>query len=171
MIKIFGSLLILLACSGAGFLIAQGYINRSKEIRQMQNIVAYIETEIIYGHTPLFTIMKNISERENGSISKIFALIAEEMKSNHSSFALCWKTAFGKLKFLTSLKDREIQIMLHLGSILGQSDRENQQKHLRIALTHLQTEEQNAQEQQYRYEKLFRTLGILTGILIVILLF
>lgn len=171
MIKITGALMIVLACSGAGFFIAQSFINRTKEIRQLQNIVSYIETEIIYGHTPLYTIMRNISTREKGGVSEIFATISEGMKLNQSSFAQCWQEAFEKLRLKTSLKERELLIMLQLGSILGQSDRESQQKYIRIAFTHLRSEEQDAHELEKRYEKLSRTLGVLTGILIVVLLF
>jgi stage III sporulation protein AB len=51
------------------------------------------------------------------------------------------------------------------------SDRENQQKHIRIALSHMQAEEKEAYEAQTKYEKMSRTLGILTGILLVLLMF
>lgn len=171
MLKLIGSLFVILACTGGGFLIAQGYSNRTKEIRQLQNIITYIETEIIYGQTPLITIMTNISEREQGQLAKIFANIAESMQKNEGTFAEAWQTAFEQMVSDTSLKASEVQVMQQLGKIMGRSDRANQQKYLRVALSHLQTEEQDAHELQKKYEKLSRTLGILTGILIVLLLF
>lgn len=171
MFKIFGSLLVILSCSGIGFYIAQGFVNRTKEIRQLQNIVSYIETEIIYGHTPLLNIVQSITEREKGSIHHIFVALTESVKQNEKSFSLCWQEAFAALGKSTSLKTPELRVMQQLGSILGQSDRESQQKHLRIAFTHLQTEEQDAHDLQKRYEKLSRTLGVLTGLLFVILFF
>ncbi len=163
--------MIILSCSGAGYYIAQGFVNRTKEIRQLQNIISYIETEIIYGHTPLSIIMHNIVGREKGKLRDIFINISEGLMLTEKSFAHCWSGAFEKAGIITSLKEPELRIMLQLGNLLGQSDRESQQKHLRIALTHLQSEEQDAHELQKRNEKLSRSLGILTGLLIVIMLF
>lgn len=171
MIKIFGALLVVLSCSGVGFYIAQSFVNRTKEIRQLQNIISYMETEIIYGHTPLLNIIQNITTREKGTINSIFIALNKELNQNAKSFALCWQEAFEEKGNKTSLRPSELRIMQQLGSILGQSDRESQQKHLRIAFTHLQKEEQDAHELQKKYEKLSRTLGVLTGILFVILFF
>lgn len=125
----------------------------------------------MYGHTPLNELMKNISVREKGSIAKIFTVVSEQLELHQRSFADCWQSACSNLFHTTALKSPEQQILLQLGSSLGQSDRESQQKYIRVAMSHLQSEEQEAFELQRRYEKLSRTLGILAGILLVILLF
>lgn len=171
MVKILGAMLVILACSGAGYLTALEFVNRTKQIRQLQNALLYIETEIMYGYTPLNDLMKKISQRENGSISLFFLTVAEELETMEKSFQHCWQTAIDKRWKYTSLKEKERQIMLQLGSILGMSDRENQQKHIRIALSHMQAEEKEAYEAQTKYEKMSRTLGVLTGILLVLLMF
>lgn len=168
--KLIGCLCIMLACTGAGLTIAQGFVNRTREIRQLQNILSYIETEIMYGQTPLNQIVENIARRESGIIADVFQKISLEVNQGERDFAECWQQSFLHLQNISSLKEPEIEIMLQIGKILGKSDRINQQKNLRVALTHLQTEEQNALEQQKRYERLSRTLGVLVGILLVILL-
>lgn len=170
MMKIMGCLFIMLACSGAGFTIAQGFVNRTREIRQLQNILAYIETEIMYGQTPLNEIVENIGKKEVGNIATVFQNLSSELSQGEFDFSECWQRAFLHLRNISSLKDPEIEIMLQVGKTLGKSDRFNQQKNLRIAQNHLQAEEQNALEQQKRYERLSRTLGVLSGILLVILL-
>lgn len=171
MMKTIGAVIIMVACSGAGLYIAQGFKNRTNEIRQLQNILAYIETEIIYGQTRLIQIMENISSRETGVIGEVFSRLAYKMEKNQAGFPLCWQEAFDEMAGKMSLKEREKLAILRLGTQLGQTDRHNQQKYIRIALAHLQTEEQDAYHSQNKYEKLSRTLGILVGALLVIVLF
>ncbi len=56
------------------------------------------------------------------------------------------------------------------GETLGQHDRESQQKHIRLCITHLEREEEEAKALQPQYEKMIKSLGVLAGLLIVILL-
>jgi stage III sporulation protein AB len=60
--------------------------------------------------------------------------------------------------------------MSQFGATLGQHDREHQQKQIRLTLNHLEREEGDAIESQNRYEKMLKSLGFLTGLLIVILM-
>ncbi|HBI05200.1 MAG TPA: stage III sporulation protein AB, partial [Paenibacillaceae bacterium] len=62
-------------------------------------------------------------------------------------------------------------VLLQLGQVLGQSNREDQQKHIRLALMNLKSEEDVARAQQQKYEKMCRSLGLLGGLLVVILLY
>jgi stage III sporulation protein AB len=72
---------------------------------------------------------------------------------------------------MTACKKNEKDIMLLLGASLGVSDREDQLRYLRLAIAQLQAEEENAIEEQKRYEKMWRSLGVLAGALIVIVMY
>ena len=71
---------------------------------------------------------------------------------------------------MTALKEGELEIMKQFGETLGQYDHEIQQNYIRLTMVHLEREEGDAIEQQQRYEKMMKSLGVLTGILIVLLL-
>jgi stage III sporulation protein AB len=60
--------------------------------------------------------------------------------------------------------------MLRLGTTLGISDKEDQMKHIHLALLQLAAEEDAARDDQGRYEKMWKSLGILIAVLIVILM-
>ncbi|MBL3199851.1 stage III sporulation protein SpoAB, partial [Klebsiella pneumoniae] len=47
---------------------------------------------------------------------------------------------------------------------------ESQQKHIRLCITHLEREEEEAKALQLQYEKMIKRLGVLAGLLMVILL-
>jgi stage III sporulation protein AB len=69
------------------------------------------------------------------------------------------------------MKLPEQEVMLQLGHVLGLSDRSDQVKHLRLAVSQLQAEEVDAREEQRKYEKMWKSLGVLIGGLIVILMY
>ena len=69
------------------------------------------------------------------------------------------------------MKQAEQEVVLQLGSVLGVTDRSDQIKHLRLAISQLQAEETESREDQRRYEKMWKSLGVLIGALIVILMY
>ena len=60
--------------------------------------------------------------------------------------------------------------MRQFGETLGKHDRIQQQKQIQLALTHLTREEVEAREKQASYGKMFKNLGFLSGLFIIILL-
>jgi len=72
---------------------------------------------------------------------------------------------------LTALKQGEFEIMKQFGETLGRHDRLSQQKHIMLTLTHLEREESEAIQSQMKYEKMVKSLGFLSGLLLIILLF
>jgi stage III sporulation protein AB len=70
-----------------------------------------------------------------------------------------------------SLKGTEQEIFRQLSCTLGTSDRTNQSTHIALALQQLKQEESAAREDQGKYEKVSKSLGLLLGALIVILIF
>jgi stage III sporulation protein AB len=169
MIKIVGALITITSCTVAGFLWANNYANRTRQIRELQNALTYMETEILYGHTPLDAILNSISLRVKEPLASLFKQISEELVHGNSTIQESWSNAIQRYWRVTSMKENEREILLQLGNNLGLSDASNQQKHIRVALNHLQAEEMDALDQQKRYEKMTRILGFLIGVLIVII--
>ena len=71
---------------------------------------------------------------------------------------------------MMAMKKAEKEAMLRLGATLGGSGREDQLKHIRLTAIQLQAEEASARDDQFRYEKLSRSLGMLGAALVVILM-
>jgi len=81
------------------------------------------------------------------------------------------RQAMGKLWTHTALRRQERDVLASLGQVLGSSDRADQEKHLRLAVTHLRGLEEEARAEQEKYEKMYKSLGFLGGLLVVILMF
>ena len=58
----------------------------------------------------------------------------------------------------------------NLARRLGKSDKYHQQKQIMLTMAHLEREESDALDRQGKYEKMMKSLGFLSGLLLIILL-
>lgn len=171
MLKLLGAVLIALASTSIGYGYAKKLVRRAQEIRQLRACLSLLETEIHYGTRPLAEACEYIASREKGAISRLFALSSQELRRiDGGSTYQCFQKAVERAWQETALKEDEKNIFLRLAQVLGRSDRVDQLHHLKQACVQLGIEEEKAREEQRRYEKMYKTLGILSGILIIILM-
>ena len=69
------------------------------------------------------------------------------------------------------MKKDEQEVLRQLSCTLGTSDRLDQIKHIALAAEQLKHEEGTAREEQSKYAKMSKSLGLLVGALVVILIF
>ena len=171
MLKLAGALFILLAGGLTGLHMSRQYTGRPRQIRQLIQALQRLETEISYGSTPLGDAFASIARQLSGPVAQLMEEAAKELAAEtvdtrqalERSAERCWQR--------TALRAAERDIWLHLGSILGVSDRDDQIRHLRLAMSQLKTEETAALEDERRYAPMWRSLGVLGGALIAILLY
>lgn len=171
-VKSFALIMLFLVCALSGFSIARLYVRRTEELRQLRGALSFLETEITYGTTPLHEALRQIGEREAGPVGLFFSRVAERLcKKDGTSAFDCWQNVLFRMKTELSLLERDRHIMLRLGQKLGLSDKGDQLHHLRLAQANLEIEEAQAMKEQEKYEKMCRSLGVLVGALLVILLY
>ncbi|MCR2803120.1 stage III sporulation protein SpoIIIAB [Paenibacillus soyae] len=169
--KLLGALLILIAGTLIGFQQAARFADRPKQIRQLSHSLQRLETEIGYGHTPLPEALLRTAEASSEPVASLFGGTAERLSmADGLTFQQCWEQSIKRGWNETSMKASEQGVLLRLGSTLGISDKEDQMKHLRMALLQLQAEEDAAKDDQRRYEKMWKSLGALLAVLIIILM-
>lgn len=170
MIKIFGALFILLATTWTGFEAAKRLSERPRQLRQLKVALQSLEAEIMYGHVPLFDACMNISKQIKKPLSWFFEGFAKRLKTGEQSVRDAWHESLLDVLRFTAFRQGEIEVLQQFGETLGQHDRASQQKHILLTLTHLEREEHDAREKQMKYEKMIKSLGFLTGLLLIILL-
>ncbi len=70
----------------------------------------------------------------------------------------------------TALLQSEREVMSQFGATLGQQDQEQQRKQIKLTLAHLEREEGEARDKQQRYERMVKSLGFLSGLLIIVMM-
>lgn len=171
MLKLVGAALILFAGTMIGFVQAARFAQRPRQIRQLIHALQRLETEIGYGQTPLPDALARIASALTAPVSSLFAETSARLASGSGETVRdCWERAVRAGWPATSMREPERDTLLRLGETLGGSGASDQLKHLKLAAHQLQAEELAAREDQRRYEKLCRSLGVLTAALVVILM-
>jgi stage III sporulation protein AB len=172
MLKLFGAMMILLAATLFGFYQAQQFSRRPKQIADLVRALQRLETEMAYAMTPLPQALMQIAYTCPAPVGLLFRYAAEELKiAAGRTVQHIWGEAIAMHWKHTSLKVGEQDIVRQLGSTLGLSDSNDQVKHIRLAIHQLQGEQDTAVEERKRYEGMWRSLGLLMGALIVILMY
>jgi stage III sporulation protein AB len=171
MIKLLGAIIIIVATTWTGFEAARSFSERPKQLRALRSALQSLEAEIMYGHTPLHEAARRLSEQLSGPLSTFFDSFAKKLTDTETTVKQAWESSLKEIWKITALKQGEFEVMKQFGETLGRHDRFSQQKHILLTLSHLEREEADAIDRQAKYEKMVKSLGFLSGLLLIILLF
>ncbi|MBM7693264.1 stage III sporulation protein AB [Peribacillus deserti] len=170
MLKVIGAAFILLATTWSGFEISRGFTERPRQLRQLRSSLQALEAEIMYGQTPLKDASIKLSKQLPKPLSWFFEAFAGKIENNETTVREAWEASLQEVWKWLSLKQGEYEILVQFGETLGKHDRMSQQKQIILTLTHLEREEKEALDRQTKYEKMIKSLGFLSGLLLIILL-
>ncbi len=163
--------IIIVSCSSLlGFIFANTYIERSKLLNSLLYTLQILETEIVYGATPIPVIMQKIGNKSKKEIKNIFLSTANLLNHNSGqTFDEIWYSAVTQEAKHTCLNKEDIDLLLSLGKNLGISNCEDQVKHIRLIREEFKRHYEFALMEQSKNVRLFKNLGFLLGITIVII--
>lgn len=168
--KVIGVILFISMSSWIGFDMSFQLSKRTKQIRQLIQSLQILDAEMSYSQSTLQQIFTVISTKSSEPIATFYERLAEQLTEAVPDFLYIWSQELSFLQSTSALKGKELEVLEQLGSTLGQYTLTEQQKHLVLAMHHLQTELEEAYEQQLKYGKVMKTLGVLIGMFIVLLL-
>ena len=149
-----------------GILISKIHENRVIELKEFKNILNIIKNKIKFTYEPLGDIFIQISKEKETKVEKIFEEIAEEMKIKQVKIA--WEDCIQKADI--SIKQEDKDTLKKLGKLLGQTDVEGQISEIELTESFLDMQIIKAEEERKKNQKLYKTLGIVTGLIFVIIL-
>lgn len=168
--KLIGAIFIIVATTWTGFEASRHLSERPKQLRMLKSALQSLEAEIMYGHTPLHEASRRLSTQIPRPLSWFFESFAKKLTQTETTVKEAWEESLKEVWRLTALKQGEFEIMKQFGETLGRHDRYSQQKQIMLTLSHLEREEVDARERQAKYEKMVKSLGFLSGLLLIILL-
>ncbi|NMA34407.1 MAG: stage III sporulation protein AB [Clostridiaceae bacterium] len=168
--KIIGSLVVLLSSSFLGYIMSRDCSKRPQQLRRMQNLLQMFENQITYLSDVLAEVFERIGRA--GGETGIFFITAVELlkKGQASSASEAWEKAVKKCIRMTALNKEDEQVLLSFGRSLGNTDLDGQIRNIRLTLGQLAMQERKAEENRKKNESMYRSLGILGGMAVVIVL-
>ncbi|MCI8272997.1 MAG: hypothetical protein HFJ55_02810 [Clostridia bacterium] len=157
---------IFLLSTGIGITVSKIYENRVKELKEFKNILNIMKTKIKFTYEPLGEIFKQIAKDSNTQIEKIFGEMATqiEYKDTQEVWTNCIQEA------CISINQEDKDVIKRLGKLLGQTDVDGQISEIEVAQEFLDMQIENAEEEKKKNQKMYKTLGVVVGLVFVIIL-
>lgn len=172
MIKLFGAVLLLFSCSGLGFLKSRQYQGRVMQLEELIHITGFLKGEISFAVSTLPEAMERISEKTEAPFAEFLYVLAERMRmySGENFSHILDELIKEKLK-ASFLEKEDLDEFYQAVCNLGYLDKEMQ-----IHILEQYRKEQEEKIRRLRMQlpekmKLCRSLGIMAGIFLIILLF
>lgn len=170
-IKLIGCVIIVISSSMLGIAYGSKFKDRYYNLILLHNCIQILETEIIYAANPLPEALTNVYHKGNKKISYIFEDIRKYLISDKNNNVLdSFINVLHKYKKDICINNEDIEVLLSLGRVLGTSDRIDQEKHIKTVLVQLKSREKEAELLMGKNEKLYKSLGVLSGLALSIIL-
>lgn len=157
---------IFLVCSTIGLLKSQKYIYRVNELREFKNALNMFKTKIKFTYEPLPEIFRQISGAIKPNIGSIFKIASYNM--NFFSAGDAWNKAIDTDILNINLEDKNV--LKNLSKLLGTTDLEGQLSQIEMTSNFLDEQIKKAEKEREKNESMYRKLGMIIGLGIVIIL-
>ena len=169
--KLLGSCLIFIAFSYSGFHLASRGCESPRQINQIIQCLVALKSHITYAALPLHDALQFCSQGVEGKGAEFFERMAFYMKNDSTlTPQQTAGMALGSLKSCLFLDNTERELLLYFSANLGNSSRKEQGKYLELITTQFEQLEKEAIRIKNLNAKMYRYLGVCSGMVIVILL-
>lgn len=165
-LKIFLYLIIFAISSWIGILYSKKYAYRVNELKKMKNALNICKTKMKFTYEPIPEIFKYIESNMDGNVKKVFQKACENIKNENAGEA--WNKAIDNTELNISKEDKEV--LKSLGKLLGKTSLEGQISEIELTSQFLDMQIKKAELEQNKNEKLYKTLGLVGGLGLVIIL-
>lgn len=150
-----------------GLTISKIYENRVVELKEFKNILNIIKTKIKFTYQPLAEMFKEIANKNETNVEKIFGQMANQI--TYFQTREVWENCIQNADISINQEDKDI--LKKLGKLLGQTDVEGQISEIEVTENFLNMQIEKAEEAKKKEQKMYKTLGITIGLIFVIILF
>lgn len=154
-----------------GLIIARNFSLRPQQLRHLKSALQMLETEVLFGLTPLPLGLQRVGKKMAFPINKLFEITGDYLNRGEGLTAgEAWEIALKELELESALLPEDLDILLYFGQSLGGSDREEQYKNFKLVQEHLKNAEDKAERLKAKNAKIWKYLGFSFGGVIALIL-
>ncbi|MFI3200983.1 MAG: stage III sporulation protein AB [Eubacteriales bacterium] len=172
MFKIVASFLVLSGAIGYAYRLYFDHLERIEELKKMEYYMGIMENEIQYSKADVCEICRVMILRTEGIYQEFFRKLYEEMKYNGgSSFVDLWKQHSELIREIKTLRERDIILFQEYPPPVAFLDGGMQEKDSVRKREALRQYREQEEEQLQKNQKLYLTMGVMSGLFFVVLFF
>lgn len=169
--KILGSVLVTVSCSGLGLWKAGQWKEHRKLLEQIRKMILLLKGEILYAHAPLGEALEHVGTKSEGIPAKLFCRVAERIgQQDGELFYDLWKEAIDSHRKELLLTEKECEEFKALGEHLGYLDLGMQERTIELYLEQLELSLNFYREHEQERVKLCTSLGVMGGLFLSIIM-
>lgn len=167
MIRGLGALLLFCGCGWLGWALGRQGKDRARLLRQFIGVLEQLRREMSFRLTPLPELFHRLAQNGEEPLSGFLERCARCAGSLDAPFQTGWNAAVRELE--PELGKEAVESLCRLGSGLGRCDGAREQEGLACSIEELRAIHARVEEAARREERLYRSLGLTGGALLVIL--
>ena len=170
--KLIGAVVILISSIFIGTVLSNNYKKRPVHLKELQNCLYVLKSEMSFLMNYLPTALLNVYKTSHHQIGEIFKDCSSFLVTNPSDGVYAaWQKSIQKNISNTSLNQEDKNVILSFGRLLGETDLEMQINNILMMIEKLKFQEQKAEYERQKNQKISKSLSIMGGIAIVVLIF
>lgn len=172
MIKIVGMILIIASTSALGKKLSDNLSYRIRDLEELKKLMIMLRGEIMYNVASVSEGLRRVKSRCGDTfVEMIDKVITELSEHNGKSFSDIWKEGVSALdKSSNSFNKNDMDRLIGFGNDFGSPHKEIQLKSFDMYIDELENTISDARKKNTDNSKMYKSLGVLSGIVIVILI-
>lgn len=171
MLKIVGSLMVILSSTGIGYLLSMQLSSRQKELKTVERMMMLLKGEISYGKSTLPEALSHIGQRVDEPFAGFLTTLSQKANAfEGKSFDQLFKECVDSELVKSNLTKRDKEGLKEVGQYLGYLDMKMQVSTLELYLRELELSIQEIGDTILTKKKLYQSLGVMCGLFLAIAL-
>lgn len=168
-LQIIGALLIVLGSSLEGFRRSHLLQRRQHVLIEFAQGFTWMQNEIVKRQTPILDIIQTQMKR-NDDLGRLNRYFFDQLTEKQLLLGEAWREAVRLYQQTSILQKEDIEWINRVGEAIQPFDRQSIERELSFIIEMLRNRHQEARNKSIQFGKLYKTLGVMGGILIVLLL-
>lgn len=172
-LKIVGACVLIMATSMYGFSMSNAYIKRIESLKELKKCIILLDGELRYNSTPIRIAMDKIAERNTSMYSLFLNKVSGAMENDNSlPLSEAWERAVNEVlendKYYMKVSDK--RKLIEFGRTIGNLDSDSRMSAFEGYLFELENDLNESNDEKANKVKLYKTIGIMSGLFITILI-
>lgn len=171
-LKIIGSMLLITSTSLYGFSLGNAYVTRIRNLKELHKSMILLDGELTYNKTPLRMAMRKMAARTESVYKEFFDDIAKIMEEDYSmDVGEAWEQAVCHIiteKYCFQEKDK--RKLKEFGKSIGNRDADTRKASFENYFLELNIDIEESVKEKDNRVMIYRTMGIMAGMFISIII-